>query len=325
MPEMTMVQALNHALAEEMRRDDSVIVLGEDVGEDGGIFRVTEGLHEEFGAERVIDTPLAESVIVGASLGMAVAGLRPVCEMQFSGFSYFALHQIESHVSRMRWRSRGRFTCPMVIRMPYGAGVHALEHHSESKEAIFAQIPGLKTVIPSTPRNARALLLSAIRDPDPVVFMEPKRSYRSFKEDVSEDEETLPIGRGRIARGGDAVTIVTYGAMVRPVLEAAETLAESDIEAEVVDLLTIMPMDPSIVFDSVRKTGRVVVAVEAHRSFGPSSEVVARLVDEVFYFLEAPVERVTGYDVIVPLFAREQEYLPGPERIIAAARRALAA
>lgn len=324
MSERTMVEALNLALDQEMGQDDSVLVLGEDVGEDGGIFRVTEGLHSKYGAERVVDTPLAEAAIVGSSLGMCLVGLRPVCEMQFSGFSYFAFHQIESHVARYRWRSQGRYTAPMVIRMPYGAGVRALEHHSESKEAFFAHIPGLKTVIPSGPRNARALLVSAMRDPDPVVFMEPKALYRSVEEEVPDDEETLPIGEARIAREGEDLTVITYGAMVGPSLEMAERLSEEDSrQAEVIDLLTISPLDQEVVAESVRKTGRVVIVNEAHESFGPASEIVSSIVERSFFHLEVPIEKVTGYDVHVPLFAREHDYLPDLPRIHRAARRAL--
>lgn len=325
MTEMTMVKALNHALRQEMGSDDSVLVMGEDVGEDGGIFRVTEGLHEEYGPERVIDTPLAESSIVGTALGMAIGGLRPVAEMQFMGFSYFAFHQIEGHVSRYRWRTRGGMTAPLVVRMPYGAGVRALEHHSESREVYYAHTPGIKTVIPSGPRNARALLVSAIRDPDPVIFLEPKRSYRSIKEEVPGDEETMPIGRAELAREGDDITLITFGAMLQPTLEAAESLAQQDISSDVIDLLTLSPMDDEAIGESVEKTGRVVVINEAHRSFGPASEIVARIVDLAFYYLEAPVERVTGYDVPVPYFAREHDYLPDAERIVTAAKRALEA
>lgn len=325
MAELTMVKALNLALRQEMERDDSVIVLGEDVGEDGGIFRVTEHLHERFGPERVMDTPLAESAIVGAALGMAVAGLCPVAEMQFSGFSYFAFHQIESHVARYRWRSQGGFSAPMVVRMPYGAGVRALEHHSESKEALYAHIPGLKTVIPSGPRNARSLLISAIRDPDPVIFLEPKKAYRSIKEEVPEQEETLPIGKAHVVREGDDLTFITYGAMLHPVLEAAESLEAEGVSADVIDLLTISPLDDEAIEESVKKTGRVVVVNEAHASFGPASEIVARVLDRAFYYLEVPVERVTGFDVHVPYFAREEAYLPDQERILGSAQRALAA
>ncbi len=325
MAEMTMVKSLNLALNQEMKSDESVLVLGEDVGEDGGIFRVTEGLHEEFGPDRVIDTPLAEAAIVGVALGMALGGLRPVSELQFMGFSFFAMHQVESHVSRYRWRTQGGMSAPMVIRMPYGAGVRALEHHSESMEALYAHIPGLKTVIPSGPRNARALLVSAIRDPDPVIFLEPKRSYRSIKEEVPEDEETMPIGKAnRVAEGAD-LTFITYGAMLPIVLEATEALDEDQISCDVIDLLTLAPLDDEIITESVEKTGRVVIVNEAHPAFGPASEIVARIVDRAFYYLEAPIERVSGFDVPVPYFAREHDYLPDRDRIVAAARRVLEA
>jgi pyruvate dehydrogenase E1 component beta subunit len=321
---MTMVQALRLALHQEMQADERVHVLGEDVGVDGGIFRITDGLLDDYGEERVMDTPLAESGIVGFSIGMAIAGLRPVAEMQFSGFSYLAFHQIESHAARMRWRSRGGHTVPMVIRMPYGAGVRALEHHSESREVIFAHTPGLKMVVPSGPRSARALLVSAIRDPDPVIFFEPKALYRSPKEEVPEEEETLPIGKSRVAREGTDLTLVSFGAMMRPTLQAAEALAEEDgVQAEVIDLLSLAPLDHEPFTESVKKTGRVVVVHEAPRSFGPAGEIMARLMEESFLYLEAPVSRVTGYDVPVPFFAREQAYLPSRERILKAARQTL--
>ncbi len=324
MAELTVIDAINLALHQEMEKDDSVIVLGEDVGVDEGVFRVTKGLHDKFGEERVMDTPLSESVIVGSSIGMAVYGLRPVCELQFSGFSYYAIHQLESHAARMRWRSRGRFTVPMVARMPYGGGVRALEHHSESKEAIYAQVPGLKMVIPSGPRNARALLVSAIRDPDPVVFFEPKLAYRAFKEEVPDEEETMPLGESRVVREGGDLTVIAYGAMFRRTMEAAEKLAEEDgVEAEVIDLLCISPLDDEKFTASVRKTGRAVVVHEAHRSFGPGAEIIARLVEKSFYYLETPVRRVTGYDITVPYFAREQDYLPSVERILAGMRDAM--
>lgn len=318
-----MVKSLNLALSQEMEADESVLLLGEDVGEDGGIFRVSEGLHESFGPARVIDTPLAESAIVGTALGMALGGLRPIAELQFMGFSYFAFHQIESHVSRYRWRSRGGMTAPMVIRMPYGAGVRALEHHSESKEAFYAHIPGLKTVIPSGPRNARGLLVSAIRDPDPVVFLEPKRSYRSIKEEVPEETETIPIGVADQVREGSDLTFVTFGAMLPPVLEVADSLSDDGITSDVIDLRSLSPLDTDAIESSIKKTGRVVVVTESHRAFGSSSEIVARIVDTAFFYLEAPVERVTGYDIPVPYFAREHDYLPGHDRISAAARRVL--
>ena len=326
MPKLNMVQALNLALRQEMEKDDGVVILGEDVGVDGGVFRVTEGLIEAFGAGRVVDTPLAESAIAGMSIGMAVYGLKPVCEMQFDGFSYYTMHQIEAHASRLRWRSQGRYSVPMVLRAPYGGGVRALEHHSESREAFWAHIPGLKMVIPSGPRNARALLVSAIRDPDPVIFYEPKAVYRAFREDVPEEEETLPLGRSQVVRDGRDLTLIAYGAMLRPTLEAAEELKrQHGVESEVIDLLTISPLDDSLLVQSAQKTGRVAVVHEAPRSFGPGAEIVARLVEKAFYFLEAPVARVTGYDVVIPLFSREKYYLPDVPRIVDAARKLLAA
>ena len=321
MAKLTMVQAINLALRQEMEKDDRVIVLGEDVGVDGGVFRVTEGLIEQFGPERVLDTPLAESGIAGFSIGMALYGLRPVCEMQFSGFSYLAFHQMESHAARLRGRSLGRFSVPMVLRAPYGAGVRALEHHSESREVYWAHTPGLKMVIPSSPRNARALLVSAIRDPDPVVYYEPKALYRAFREEVPDEEETFPIGKSHLAREGRDVTLVSFGAMMHPTLQAAELLKEKDgIDAEVIDLLTLSPLDDSLFTASARKTGRVVVVHEAPRSFGAGAELVARLVEKSFLSLEAPVRRVTGFDLVIPLFQREMDYLPGVHRIVSAVR-----
>jgi pyruvate dehydrogenase E1 component beta subunit len=321
---MTMVEALNLALRQEMEKDDSVVLLGQDIGRDGGVFRVTDHLIDQFGSERVIDTPLAESAIVGMSVGMAVYGLKPVCEIQFSGFSYQNFHQLENHASRMRWRSQGRLHVPMVMRAPYGGGVRALEHHSESREAYWAHTPGLKMVIPSGPRNARALLVSAIRDPDPVIFYEGKALYRSFREEVPEEEETLSLGKGNIVRPGDDLTIIAYGAMLRPALEAAENLQKTDkIEAEVIDLLTLSPLDESLMVASVKKTGRAVVVHEAPRSFGPGAEIVARLMEGAFYYLEAPIERVTGFDLIIPYFSREKSYIPSAERIANAARKTL--
>jgi pyruvate dehydrogenase E1 component subunit beta len=322
MAKMTMVQALNLALRQEMEKDDRVIVLGEDVGRDGGVFRVTDGLIDKFGDQRSLDTPLAESGIAGMAIGMALYGLRPVCEIQFSGFTYECFHQMESHAARLRWRSQGRLSVPMVLRTPYGGGVRALEHHSESREAYYAHTPGLKMVMPSGPRNARALLLSAIRDPDPVIFYEAKALYRAFREEVPEAEETLPIGKSRIVREGTDITLISYGAMMRPTLEAAGLLAEKEgLQAEVVDLLTISPLDDEPFVQSVQKTGRAVVVHEAHRSFGPGAEVVSRIMEKSFYYLEAPMARVTGYDVTIPLFSRENAYLPNAHRIFRAARR----
>lgn len=324
MPKMTMVEALNMALRQEMEKDDRVIVLGEDVGLDGGVFRVTDGLIQQFGEHRSLDTPLAESGIVGMSVGMALYGLRPVCEIQFSGFSYLNFHQLESHASRLRWRSQGRFQVPMVLRTPYGGGVRALEHHSESRETYYAHMPGIKMVIPSGPRNARALLISAIRDPDPVVFYEGKAIYRAFREEVPEEEETLPIGQSELVREGKDLTMISYGAMMRPTLEAASKLKETDgVEAEVIDLLTISPLDDSLFVESVKKTGRALVIHEAPRTLGPGAEVVSRLMEKAFFYLEAPVSRVTGFDVVIPLFSREKAYLPNIHRILLAARKTL--
>ena len=319
-----MVQALNYALDEEMARDDSVVLLGEDIGLDGGVFRVTDGLIEKYGEERVIDTPLAESMIVGTAVGMAAYGLRPVCEIQFSGFAYLSFQQLESQAARLRWRSQGAFHVPLVMRAPYAGGVRALEHHSESREAYWAHTPGLKTVIPSGPRTARALLLSAIRDPDPVVFYEPKSIYRASREEVPEEEETIPIGKARIVREGKDITLISYGAMMRPTIEAAEVLSKEDgVEAEVIDLLTISPLDSETFTASVQKTGRAVIVHEAPRSFGPGAEIVSRMVEESFWYLEAPIQRVAGWDIIIPLFAYEQIYLPSVDRVVRAAREAL--
>jgi pyruvate dehydrogenase E1 component beta subunit len=324
MAKMTMVQAINLALRQEMKKDDRVILLGEDVGIDGGVFRVTDGLMEEFGKERVIDTPLAESMIAGVSIGMAVYGLRPVAEIQFSGFSYLTIQQMESHAARLRWRSNGGQHVPMVLRMPYGGGVRALEHHSESKEVYYAHTPGLKMVIPSGPRNARALLVSAIRDPDPVVFYEAKAIYRAFREEVSEDEETMPIGKAQVAREGKDLTIIAYGAMVRPVLEVSDILQKEDgVEVEVIDVLTISPLDHETMTESVQKTGRAVIVHEAPRSFGAGAEITSRLVEKSFWSLEAPIRRVTGFDLIFPSFGYEKLYLPGVQRILTAARETL--
>jgi len=319
-----MVQALNLALKQEMDKDDRVLVLGEDVGVDGGVFRVTNELIDKFGDERVIDTPLAETAIIGTSVGMALFGLRPVCEIQFSGFSYMAFHQLENHAARLRGRSCGRFHVPLVVRMPYGGGVRALEHHSESREIYYAHTPGLKMVIPSSPRNARALLVAAIRDPDPVVFFEPKASYRAFKEEVPEEEETMALGKAEIVQEGDDLTLISYGAMMRPTLEAARALKEDDgVNAEVIDLLTLSPMDHEVFTESVKKTGRAVVVHEAPRSFGAAAEIAARLVEKSFLYLEAPIKRVTGFDVHIPLFQKEKFYLPGVARILQAARQTL--
>jgi pyruvate dehydrogenase E1 component beta subunit len=322
---LTMVQAINLALMQEMERDDDVLVLGEDIGVDGGVFRVTDGLLAKFGEQRVIDTPLAEGAIVGMAIGMALYGLKPVPEIQFSGFSFQAFHQIENHAARYRARTRGRYHVQMVVRMPYGGGVRALEHHSESEEAYYAHTPGLKIVIPSSPRTARALLISAIRDPDTVIFFEPKALYHAVKEEVPVTEETWPIGKARIAREGKDLTLVAYGAMLHRCLEVAERVrAEDGAEVEVVDLLSISPMDTETIAASARKTGRVVVAHEAQRNCGVGAEVMARVVETAFLQLEAPVRRVTAFDIVYPGFARERGWLPGPDRVLHAVRETLA-
>jgi pyruvate dehydrogenase E1 component beta subunit len=325
MARLTLVKALNLALLQEMERDEDVLIIGEDVGVDGGVFRVTEDLHRKFGSKRVIDSPLAEAAIIGTGVGMALYGLKPVCEIQFSGFAFQCFHQIENHVARYRMRSQGRFHVPMVIRMPYGGGVRALEHHSESEEQFYAHIPGLKMVIPSGPRNARALLVSAIRDPDPVIFFEHKGLYHAAKEDVPDEIETLPIGRAQVVREGDDLSLIAYGAMVRLAREAADTLAEEDgAQAEVIDLLTISPLDRETLVASVQKTGRAVIVHEAVRSFGPGAEIAASIMDGAFLSLEAPIARVASWDVPFPGFAREKSNVPDLARVLAAARETLA-
>jgi pyruvate dehydrogenase E1 component beta subunit len=317
MAKLNMVQAINLALQQEMDRDETVLVLGQDVARDGGVFRATEGLLDRFGAQRVVDTPLAESGILGSSIGMALAGLKPVCEMQFSGFSYMMMGQFEAHATRIRARTHGQLTVPLVIRMPFGGGVRALEHHSESREATYAHLPGAKVITPSSPRNARALLVAAIRDPDPVVFMEPKHSYRAFREEVPEEEEILPIGRAQVVQEGNDVTLVSWGAMMRPALKAAAEIEKTrGTSVEIIDLLTIAPLDGETVAASVRKTGRCVVVQEAPRSFGVSSEIVAQINDRALLHLEAPVKRLTGYDVVTPYFGREKSYLPNAARVV---------
>lgn len=320
MPTMNMVQAINLALMQEMERDESVVLLGEDVGVDGGVFRVTEGLIKKFGPKRVIDTPLAESAIVGAAIGMAVNGLRPVAEIQFMGFSYLALNQVINHAARMRNRSRGRFSVPMVLRMPYGAGVKALEHHSESTEALYAHIPGLKVVVPATPSEAKGLLASSIRDPDPVVFLEPTRNYRLIKEEVVEAEYTIPIGKARRVQDGGDVTVVGWGAMM-PLIQEAARKAEG-ISLDILDLRTLSPMDSGSIIDSVKRTGRAVVVHEAPRTGGLGAEIVARINEEALLSLEAPVERVAAPDITVPLPMGEKFYYPSVEKILAAIKKA---
>jgi pyruvate dehydrogenase E1 component beta subunit len=319
-----LVQALNLALRQEMEKDDRIVLLGEDIGRQGGVFRVTEGLLDRFGPMRVLDTPVSEAGIVGTSIGLALAGLRPVAEIQFSGFMFNALHQLGLLAARFRSRSRGTFQVPMVVRSPWGGGVRALELHNESEEAVYAQLPGLKVVIPSRPRRARALLVASIRDPDPVVFLEPKRVYRSIREEVPDEEEIFPIGEAEIIRSGRHLTLITYGSMLQDCLQAAEQAERlHQISVEVIDLLTVVPMDTATIVQSVQKTGRCVVVHEAPRSCGIGAEIIARINEQCLFHLQAPVARVTGYDVPYPFFAREQSYLPNVARILDAIRRTL--
>lgn len=324
MPAVTLVEAVTMALAHEMARDPSVIVLGEDVGVNGGVFRATLGLYERFGAKRVIDTPLDETTIAGLAVGLAAMGMRPVAEAQFEGFIFPMIDHVVNHAARLRTRTRGRMSCPLVIRAPWGGGIRAPEHHSDAPEAIFAHIPGLRVVIPSSPSRAYGLLLAAIRDPDPVIFFEPKRIYRQYKEEVPDDGEALPLDTCFVLRDGSDLTLLTWGAHVKECLEAAERLEEEGISAEVIDVATLKPLDFATIHESVRKTGRCVIVHEAPRHGGVGAEIAARLAEEAIYDLQAPVIRVTGYDVPIPLFRLEMKYLPSVERILAAAKRVLA-
>ena len=317
---LTLVQAVRDGLHGEMARNDDVVVLGEDVGKNGGVFRATEGLYKEFGADRVVDTPLAESGIVGTSVGMAANGLRPVPEIQFSGFMYPAFDQIVSHVARLRARSRSSFTVPLTLRAPYGGGIRAPEHHSESKEAFYVHEPGLKVVVPSTPADTKGLLAASIRDPDPVVFLEPKRIYRAFRENVPEEPYTTPLGEAAVRYEGSDVSVFTWGAMTRPALDAAEAVADDGIEAEVVDLRTLSPLDTETLVSSFEKTGRAVVVHEAPRTAGLGAEVAARLQEESLLYQEAPIRRVAGWDVPYPLYNLEDFYLPNAARVEAGIR-----
>ena len=320
---LTIVQAVRDGLYTEMKQDDDVVVLGEDVGKNGGVFRATEGLYNEFGEDRVIDTPLAESGIIGTSIGMAAYGLKPVPEMQFSGFMYPAFDQIVSHAARLRNRSRGRFTCPMVVRAPYGGGIRAPEHHSESKEAFYAHEAGLKVVIPSTPYDTKGLLISAIRDPDPVIFLEPKLIYRAFRGEVPEEDYEVPIGEAAVRREGTDVSVFTYGAMSRPTIEAAENLEAEGVSVEVVDLRTVSPLDEETIVESFKKTGRAAVVHEAPKKGGLAGEITAVIQEEALLYQEAPVERITGFDVPFPLYALEDYYLPSVARIEEGIRNAV--
>ena len=323
MPEMDLLEAVNTALARAMADDERVVVLGEDVGVDGGVFRATAGLIDRFGAERVLDTPLSESVIAGLSVGLAAQDMRPVAEIQFMGFLYPAVDQLVNHASRLRNRTRGRLSCPMVLRAPYGGGIHAPEHHSESTEAMLAHIPGLRVVIPSSPARAYGLLLAAIRDPDPVVFLEPKRIYHAVKEDVEDDGAPLPLDRCFVLREGKDITLVTWGAMVLETMAAANALGEEGVQAEVIDVATLNPLDESTILASVEKTGRCVIVHEAAYSGGLGGEIGSRLAERGLYSLLAPVARVAGYDTVMPLPRLEHHYMPSEARILAAAHDCL--
>jgi pyruvate dehydrogenase E1 component beta subunit len=312
---LTLVQAVRDGLKGEMQRDDDVVVMGEDVGKNGGVFRATEGLYEEFGEDRVVDTPLAEAGIIGTAIGMAAYGMKPVPEIQFSGFMYPGFDQIVSHAARLRNRSRGRFTCPMVLRAPYGGGIRAPEHHSESKEAFYAHEAGLKVVVPSTPHDAKGLLAASIRDPDPVVFLEPKLIYRAFREEVPDEPFTVDLGEAAVRREGADVSVFTWGAMTQPTIEAADSLAEEGIDTEVVDVRTLTPLDTETIVESFKKTGRAVIVHEAPKTGGLAGEVTATIQEEALYYQEAPIERVTGFDVPYPLYALEDYYMPEDARI----------
>ncbi len=313
---VNMVDAINQTLHQAMAKDKRIIVLGEDVGKEGGVFRVTAGLQKKYGTDRVVDTPLSENGIVGTSIGMAAAGLRPIAEMQFSGFMYPAFQQLISHASRIRNRSRGRYTCPLIVRMPYSGGIRALEHHSESMESLFAHIPGLQVIIPSTPYDAKGLLATAIKSDDPVIFMEPKRIYRAIKQDVPTKEYTIPFGKANIVQEGTNVTIIAYGAMVREAQRAAEAVKAENISCEIIDLRSIKPLDTETIITSVKKTGRCVIVHEGPRTCGVGAEIIARINERALLYLEAPVVRVTGFDTVFPYFQNENHYLPEQHRIV---------
>ncbi|OAJ59229.1 2-oxoisovalerate dehydrogenase [Paraburkholderia ginsengiterrae] len=325
MADLNMVEALNHALAYELEHDPAVVLLGEDIGVNGGVFRATVGLQTRFGAQRVLDTPLAETGIAGTAIGMAAMGLKPVVEIQFSGFIYPAIDNILNHASRLRHRTRGRLTCPLVIRAPSGAGIHAPEHHSESPEALFTHIPGLRVVTPSSPARAYGLLLAAIRDPDPVIFFEPTRLYRLFRQAVEDNGEALPLDTCLTLREGADVTLVSWGGAVQDTLATADLLAEEGVMAEVIDVATLKPLDMNTILASVAKTGRCVIVHEGSRTGGVGAEIAANIAEHGLYSLLAPVQRVTGYDVVVPLYRLESQYMPGTERIVAAVRQTLEA
>ena len=315
MAEVSLIDALTMAMAWELEHDSSVVILGEDVGINGGVFRATAGLQDRFGEDRVMDTPLAEGMIAGVSVGMAAQGMRPIAEIQFMGFIYPTVDQIISHAARMRNRTRGRLSCPMVLRAPYGGGIHAPEHHSESTEALFAHMPGVRVVIPSSPARAYGLLLAAIRDPDPVVFLEPKRIYRLNKQIVEDNGKALPLDTCYILREGTDVTVVTWGAMTYETIKAVDQLAKTGVSCEVIDLATISPIDYETILESVEKTGRLVIAHEAARNCGVGAEIAAIVAEKGLYDLKGPIRRITGYDVIMPLFRREMDYMPSVAKV----------
>jgi len=325
MADVNLVEAVNMALAHALEHDSSVVLMGEDIGVNGGVFRATVGLQARFGPQRVIDSPLAETALAGTAIGMAAMGLRPVVEIQFSGFIYPALDHVLNHAARLRNRTRGRLSCPMVIRSPSGGGIHAPEHHSENPEALFTQIPGLRVVVPSSPARAYGLLLAAIRDPDPVMFFEPTKLYRVFRQPVEDDGQALPLDTCFLLRDGTDVTLVSWGGALQETLAAADRLAEAGTSAEVIDVATLKPLDMDSILTSVAKTGRCVIVQEAPRSAGFGAEIAARLAEQSMYDLVAPVQRVTGYDTHIPLFRLEMKYLPSTDKIVAAAKRAMAA
>ena len=323
MAEVSLIDALTMAMAWELEHDERIVILGEDVGVNGGVFRATAGLQQRFGADRVYDTPLAEGMIAGVSIGMAVQGMRPIAEIQFMGFIYPTVDQMINHAGRMRNRTRGRLSCPMVLRAPYGGGIHAPEQHSESTEALFAHMPGIRVVIPSSPSRAYGLLLAAVRDPDPVVFLEPKRIYRLNKQEVEDNGKALPLDVCYILREGSDVTLVTWGAMTFETMKAAEQLAKSGVSCEIIDLATISPIDFETILESVEKTGRLVIIHEAARSFGVGAEIAATVAEKGLYDLKGPIRRVTGYDTIMPYFRREMDYMPSVIKITDTIRETL--
>lgn len=316
MPEITLIEAVTQALAYEMKHDDNIVVFGEDVGKNGGVFRATVGLQEQFGEKRVFDSPLAESMIAGLSIGMSTQGIKPVAEFQFMGFIYPAMNQIISHAARMRNRTRGRLSCPIVFRAPFGGGIHAPEHHSESTESLFAHIPGLQVLIPSSPQRAYGLLLAAMRNPDPVLFLEPKRIYRLVKQNVEDNGQALPIGKCFTLRQGTDVTLVSWGASMHETLQAADQLATQGVSAEVIDVASIKPLDADTILNSVDKTGRCVIIHEAAKTCGVGAEISALIAENCLSSLKAPVQRVTGYDVTMPYFELEKQYIPSVKRIV---------